>query len=541
MEESILLAGDVDAIKEFVFETSSLPQIRGGSDLLLECEEQIRGPLQARHGYKVIYCGGGSFLLQVPPDRAEEVKRDLERLYLEQTLIATVTIVCENPLAVGPTPTAINGWAGRLLKAAQKVTLDGSFAHRMFALSTRMREAKDRKMSAPFYEAFPFGRRCDRCGRRMAAFPDPIEPDKRLCPVCERRTSRGRQRDQEVRGRFNQEFWKRYQTSGYRAQQPEDLDTLVKGAKREYLAFVYADGNNIGSLLHQARSPEQYGRLSKAIEEGTKEALFSAIAEVCGHALQTQEYWPFDIVNVGGDDVTLLIQAGYAWEVAVKFLEQFEKEINARLQSLHDAPPTKVTTSCGIVIADVRYPMRYFEHLARDLLKEAKKCAKREPDTLRSALTFLWLPSPVASEKAEPLIGYYSRPATEGLHRELTARPYDLGQARELLEASQDMARWPRTLRHRWAEALERGVMSSVNLIHYDIARRSDEKRTEMYQTLTRVGKLAASGEGSMDIPAPIWYQAQREGKSFWRTALVDALELAELEGMKPDVEEEAE
>lgn len=31
MTKNILLAGDVDAIKEFVFETSSLPQTRGGS------------------------------------------------------------------------------------------------------------------------------------------------------------------------------------------------------------------------------------------------------------------------------------------------------------------------------------------------------------------------------------------------------------------------------------------------------------------------------------------------------------------------------
>jgi len=34
--EMVLLHGDVDAIKEYVFETSSLPQIRGGSQILIE-------------------------------------------------------------------------------------------------------------------------------------------------------------------------------------------------------------------------------------------------------------------------------------------------------------------------------------------------------------------------------------------------------------------------------------------------------------------------------------------------------------------------
>ncbi|MDH7490605.1 MAG: hypothetical protein QHH80_14015 [Anaerolineae bacterium] len=65
MTQHLLLAGDVDAIKDFVFETSSLPQIRGGSDLLLKCEEEIRTGLQRRFNYEVIYCGGGSFLLEV--------------------------------------------------------------------------------------------------------------------------------------------------------------------------------------------------------------------------------------------------------------------------------------------------------------------------------------------------------------------------------------------------------------------------------------------------------------------------------------------
>ncbi|MGB9873176.1 MAG: hypothetical protein ACPLYD_16155, partial [Anaerolineae bacterium] len=90
MTNSVLLAGDVDAIKDFVFETSSLPQIRGGSELLLDCEEAIRGKLSQQYGYKVVYCGGGSFLLEVPSGRVEEIKQAIERLYLDTTGVATV-------------------------------------------------------------------------------------------------------------------------------------------------------------------------------------------------------------------------------------------------------------------------------------------------------------------------------------------------------------------------------------------------------------------------------------------------------------------
>lgn len=549
MTEKILLAGDVNAIKDFVFETSSLPQIRGGSELLLECEESIRGSLQKRYGYQVIYCGGGSFLLEVEASQAEALKQDIERLYLNTTGTVTVTIVLEDPPPPAlPSSSPEDRWAMRLVKASIEASQAGDFARRTGFLAAQMRGAKTRKTAAPFYEALPFGKHCDRCGKRMAGYPDRVEGDKTLCTVCDLRDREGRERKkqingQEVRGRFNQEFWQKH-GSDYTAHQPEDLDTLLKTVDRKYLAFLYADGNDIGNLLQRARSEKDYRVLSQALEEGTKQAIYEAIQAACGEALKEKAPWPFDIVNIGGDDVTLLIQAGYAWEVAVTFLERFEQKVHQRLQKdLRDWPegwPERITASCGIAIADVKYPIRYLERLAADLVKEAKKVAKKESKNPCSAVTFLWLPSPVASERIEPLMGFYSRRPAGDLPCELTTRPYTLQQAEEILKASREVAKWPRTLRHRWAEALERGVMISVNTIHYDIARRAEDKREKTYQTLVQIGKLVMPNGNHTNIPAPIWYQVPKDGKTLWRTALLDALELAELEAMRPEVEEEA-
>ncbi len=538
----VLMAGDVDAIKEFVFETSSLPQIRGGSELLLECEAQIKGELRQKYGYEEVYCAGGSFLLEVSAGQAEEIRQELERLYLQKTLAATVTVVYENgdrtPSAMTLSP--LDGWAQRIQKAAEHVSPENKFARRMSFLAARMREAKAGKVYAPFYEAFPFGRRCDRCGKRMAAAPDPVEKEKAVCPVCKIRSEKGRKRQEGIRGQCNREFAQFMEGAGEPlvVEQAEDLDHLVKTAKRGYLAFLYADGNDIGKLLSTAQDKTQYRAISEALLEGTKAALFEAIRQVCDPALRENGIWPFDIVNIGGDDVTVLIQAGYAWQLAVEFLERFEKEVNERLKThLGDTYP-RITAACGIAIADVKYPMRYFERLASDVLKQAKRLAKEDPDRPTSALTFLWLPSPVASEKAEPLLSYYRRHPKQDLQMELVARPYSLEQARTLLEGVREIARWPRTLRYRWGEVLEQGVLASVNLIYYDLARRREEQRLRMYQTLQEVGNLAAPPNSPGDVPAPIWY-LQRDGQ--WKTALLDALELAELYAMRPDVEEEAE
>lgn len=547
MSGKILLAGDVDAIKDFVFETASLPQIRGGSELLLKCEEAIRKEMQEEYGYEVIYCRGGSFLLEVDANKAEEVKRAIEHLYLETTSVATVTIVYEDVSLAEKKAAAPpeDGWAARLVKASQEATRASDFARRTAFLTARMQEAKTRKTAAPFYETFPFGKRCDRCGKRMAAYLDRVEENKVLCPICDLRDRQGREKKtvhgQEVRARFNQEFWQAY-GSGWTAHQPEDLDILLQTAGRKYLAFLYADGNDIGRLLQRVSSGKDYQGLSQALEEGTKQAVYEAIQAACGEALKEKASWPFEIVNIGGDDVTLLIQAGYAWEVAIQFLERFEERVNRRVrEALGDSWPERITAACGIAIADVKYPIRYFERLASDLCKEAKKLAKEDSGHPKSAVTFLWLPSPVASERVEPLMSFYSRHPIGDLPCELTVRPYTLEQAKGMMEASREMAKWPRTLRHRWTEALERGVMTSVNTIHYDIARRAGEQGLKMYQTLTQIGKLVVPGGNHTNIPAPIWYRVQKKRETVWRTALLDALELAELEAMRPEVEEEAE
>ncbi len=528
MSDHILMAGDVDAIREYVFETSSLPQIRGGSELLQECEEEIR----QKYGDRVLYCGGGSFLLQVAQDQAEGIRQDIEGLYLGKTLAATVTIVYEQSSPSHGEPIVQSPWARRIRSAADKVPLDGSFPHRMLFLNAHIREAKRRKTLIPFYEALPFGKRCERCGKRMVSGREDVQDGKALCPICEKRDRKGRRKKgEQIRGKFNYEFWNQYGQNRV-SEQPEDLDHLVYSARRKYLAFIYADGNDIGALLQRARDPNHYKDISWALTEGTRQALFKSLEAVCGPALDHEPFWPFDIVNIGGDDVTILIQAGYAWDMAVEFLKRFEQEVSCRLpQDLGWKP----TASCGILIADVKYPVRYMERLATSLLKKAKKRAKENPDNPKSAVDFLWLPSPVSSDRVEPLLDVYR--TGEGI--ELSARPYTLSEAQLLQELISQIARWPRTTRHRWAEALEKGPLQSLAFIQYDLAR--ERGSSQKIQMLDHLGGLLSGRGGKAIAGLPIWHRSSKDRELVWQTPLLDLLELAELRAMRPDVEEEEE
>jgi len=544
MPDFVFLAGDVDAIKDFVFESSSLPQVRGGSQLLIECEDAVRQYVTGKGGHE-IYCSGGGFLFGLPIEQAEEITRNIERIYLDKTLVATVTVIYEDsmPPATPSGSPSSDQWAGRLWQAAQQVTLDGGFAHRIFALSARLREAKQSKVQFPFYEAWPFGKRCGSCGKRMAVCEvSRREPKDRqrgerfkICSICQNKHSKGLEGQQRTRGKFNQLFQEQF---GPQALQAPDLDHMVEPARqRKYLAFLYADGNDIGSLLAKVGTREQYQALSQALREGTQQALFDALNSVCGAALrQNKQHWPFEIINIGGDDVTLLIQAGYAWEVAVGFLERFEREIRQRAQDkLQQWPqgwPEKITASCGIVIADGRYPMRYLELLAAGSLKRAKKLAKAQSQA-QSAVDFLWLPTPVMSERIESLMNYYQR---DDRGFSLTARPYSLEQAKRLIELVRQASEWPRSQRYQWGEALEKGIWVSLSAIYYNVACHSLEKRWQLARFLNDVGALmTASG----NEPAPLWKIDNQ--KNVWHTALLDVLELAELRAMRPDVAEQEE
>ena len=534
---TVLLHGDADAIKEYVFETSSLPQICGGSQLLVECEEEVRKQLQTCGGSE-IYCSGGSFLFALPSDRAEAAKRTVERVYLEKTGAATVTVVYEQNLPPDPPDTSpTNSWAQRLWQAylvqdGNNKTPPTPFARRVAFLAGQLREAKAQKGQAPFWEAPPFGLRCDLCGKRVAAriWHSPEGEDKQLCPVCWTRYEAGR-----GGGQFNDRFqeWAEHQSLILSADRPRDLDHLVQSARRhQYLAFLYADGNDIGGLLQRVSDEKELQGLSAILRSAAEEALFEALGKVCKQVLSGAGYWPFEIVHIGGDDVTLLIQAGYAWEVAVEFLERFEQKVNqGLLDRIRRLADWKITASVGIAVADSKYPIRYLENLAADVLKKAKRRAKEDPYSPCSAVNFLWLPNPVAAESADPLLAYYE------LRKDvaLTTRPYTLEQSRSLVALVEQAAKMPRSLRHRWAEALEKGLFVSLNTVYYDIGRRKAEERHAFQGFLQDLGTLT-SVQGTEEPPAPLWKYDTSAGK--WRTALLDVLELAELRATRPDVEE---
>jgi len=467
-----LILGDVDNVKEFVFETSKLPEIRGGSEILNELNTTGIEEIFKTQGLVkecIIYNGGGSFLAIAPVSLAKKIKKEIEKIYLEETKISTITCVCSEPIGYvefcsGFPPYTEDlfrkikpkGYAKWLFESYffKDCIKKKNFSEIVSSLSSDLRRKKMEKVYIPFEPALPIMKRCEHCGKRGAVKYVKHEEEE-ICRICTLKRKEGN------KYRFFDKYanWLENKT-GEKAkilkEKKEEIPKTLEDFKG-YIAFIYADGNNIGELLETATSPASYRHISYSLKKGTENAVYEALYETTGVELA------FEIVNIGGDDVTLFISSQYAWEFAIRFLENFERNM---LELAKELDKEKITASIGMLVAKPKYPVYYMEKLAMDLLKLAKQKADSE-----SAICHLYLTSHLAEESAKRIIqDIYIKKDT--LTYSLTMRPYGLKQAKKLWEIKGKFEKiYPRAQRYAFVEALNKGVFESVNFLRYQTAR----------------------------------------------------------------------
>lgn len=554
-----LLMGDVDTIKAFVYETSKLPEVRGGSEVLVELEKevvQLFGKQLAEEC--LIYCGGGSFLAVVPASEADQWKLEIERLYQECTKTATITVVASKPIGYAEfgrgllqhDDVSVSNLQGQgvaadlLFSHFEAISDDGSkrkgFGELVADLAARLHHAKRAKKRAPLYPTLPIHQRCQSCGKRPVHYwrnpekdelvcEDPITGEL-LCNVCWMKRKKGREEKRSFASDFA-EWVKRRQENpleitNSQSRIPPDLDSLSKADPKGHIAFLYADGNNMGDLLQQARTPAEYRHVSEALKKAVKEALFEALTEAIeeNELTSASKPLPFEIIAIGGDDVTVIVPARYGWKLTCHLLRRFEG--HPEIQRLREEFSERwgrdipLTLSAGLVLADVKYPMRFLQSLSEGLLKEAKLLARK---TEESTLCHLWLRTPIVSEDAKAILSaLYHRTKRREKELWLTARPFTLEQAEKLTKLASDLQALPASQRNTLVQALEQGVYASLNLALYQAQRTQDEKKRAALEVFKELGELI----GERDDRFLFWRHKREDG---WRTALLDALELLEL------------
>lgn len=362
-----LLAAEADKIQDFIFRSSRLREVVGASQLLSRfCEQGV--PLLSREydDYSetdILVNDGGSFRIAFagPKAREQAVRfgSDLAELY---RLSVGGTLSVAEPVELNADFRAANEEAGKALRRAKN--------HRQGAIA-------EPHMS---YVAF-----CASCGvalaerhGRLSGEPSSVR-SRYLCQDCQ---AKARERDRKPPAILDR-FFEAYccaagidPGSAPDPDWPEDADDVAAFdlRQRNYVAYLIADGNNMGRLFGECDE----GQI-QALSSGLPHALHESLAEpaaafrkvVPGKGAMV----PVLPLILGGDDLFALIPAPYALDFACRFCLAYEQELGRLVQGL-DPNMSRPTLAAAVVICKSKYPYALAHRRAEDLLADAKRQSK---------------------------------------------------------------------------------------------------------------------------------------------------------------------
>lgn len=398
MGKKSLVALDTDHIKQYVFATDKLKEIRGASSILdrLNRQDMLDIAKVVDTGAEPIYANGGSGLFVVDTDRADEFGKRVQQALRERSAgSATITYVIQE-LPDG------------------KAEIKDELARMRYQL----REAKDCPADTIVLPSHPFMRPCSSCGIEYAegdgssGLRDPGEQDAIFCTSCQKK----RQEDIDVKesiddyvgtrtrsikgpDHFESPLWREVirilRKIGYRipggTQRPGDFNDFRNfGKAKDYLGLIYADGNGMGHKIEELDTEQKLEKFADAVDKSIYEAVCDAIKAhlpvwegVNQEIGKRESLFPFDLLLLGGDDLVMVTSAAVAMEVARTIAMSFHKHTKEK-----DADKKGHTLSIGVVLAPVKYPFGLLQELADSALKHAKmEGAKRKLDRERGKKT----------------------------------------------------------------------------------------------------------------------------------------------------------
>ncbi len=351
--------------------------------------------------------------------------------------------------------------------------------------------------------------------------------------------------------------------------------THVSNASKGFIAYIYADGNNMGGYIQKIRTPGKYKKFSLDVSEATEEAVFYALAEnLHPHELRNlndedsqlkngQLVHPFEIITIGGDDVFTIVPANKALEISQIIGEKFEElMINKSVdksdeiadyrieqtkpvdkKKIHRYQPQtakpsecKLSTSIGVLITAVNTPIYYAQDLVTQLLKSAKEKAKKlkKVEYHGGTIDFITLKSVtmIASNIKDFRQEALTKESPQKL--KLYGGPYTLHEIGGLIQsiAALKKTKFPKSQLYQIRSLLERGKHTAI--LNYRYFRvRLKQGKTELQQHFEDAWCLPKDDKNGGNL-APWMYDTEdKVYETIWRD-MVDIYGFVE----EPETEE---
>lgn len=489
MTDEYLVCFDTDRIKEYVFATDKLREVRGASRLLIELNNRVELERVIRPvcpECEIVFAAGGSAVLLAPSEaKAKETINVVEASYRRKTFTGSIT--------------------GATIPLAPATRTKG-FGKRATGAWLNLREAKDQKARRLLPGIESYTQPCAACERHPASKVSHLDQSA-ICESCyAKRQAFDRNRDVNA---------------------PEDLNALGAVARPPgYIGFLYSDGNNIGERLKQPESAEQFRVFADKLDcliQKTVNDVFAKYPLRHGGGGQLR---PYEQLLVGGDDLMLVTAGDIALSAALEITAAFEQDSPGALRAADLSDDEPLTLGTAVVLAHASFPMAACHSLADQLLRRAKqRCAEEKYRT--GALDFMAVTAAGSSDLntvREEVLTQESFVFPHGGRKiRLTQRPYTLSQARTLLRCVKAFkkARFPRSqlqylyegLFHSQADAIYRWVKVGGR-----IGKEQRDALDEFYR---------AFGDGDQGLPPlPPWRRDNNPPEIDHTTALADLIEI---------------
>jgi hypothetical protein len=583
-----LVALDTDHIKQYVFGTDKLKEIRGASSILDQLNRQVMRRLANDSDIKAIpvYAHGGSGQFLVDSEKVDLFAQRIKGAYSTKTNEGTSISYAVQPLPDVPLEKL---W-----------TID--ISDELELLRWWLHDEKNCPPKVVTLPSHPFMKTCDACGLEYAGEKDPVgkgdgdeadqdgeNQDKRYCLGCWAKRYedgvvktqikgivRSLQKIKAVPTKDKHILWGRLISQLHELKyeiprgtnRPRRFDDFSEGRAKDYLGLIYADANNMGKRLELITNLTDTQKFAEIVDNGVYRALAVAIKEhtvikkVAGEDVaddvdemddadeeedvnedveqRRKPLFPFDVLLIGGDDIIIVTHASVAMQIARTMAQEFYSWTSQQFQQSFPAWSEEekqgLTLSIGVVLAPIKYPFGLLFKLVDGTLQAAKKKGAELPpgETYgKSCINFVTVTGNTSPEYKTVYDRLQRDVKASNAMLYATLRPYTLSEMDNMLELLQKghAKRLGRTKLHQIREAvLERNLSTSVVAGISALRNWKDDQRTFIVRELYAFGRPdavpadATNRLGQVTFP---WYydSLDQQEREVYRTPLLDFVE----------------
>lgn len=362
-----IVKGGVVKVKEYILETNKIKEIRGASTILDKINREII-PNKIDEEYIkecIVYAGGGNVLLVASKGKGEEFSQKIEEIYEDSTILAQNVAITE------------------------KVSLfDISKVNYKNTISKIENILNERQMAKIDYRTNDFKGNLDYFGENIKKFPE-YKGEEELCSSCNLRLAKYIYPNssenlklclsclhKNIIGNKNKDFYKfkkdynQYaENNGIVINSVEKINTLedIKSDSTNSIGVIYGDGNNMGAVIKNVSNILEMKYFSNKTEDSIFDAVYGAISKNLGSD-------KFEVIALGGDDIFIIVPG----ENAIGIAKSIGKRFDSVFKNYSEDSDENLTMSLGVVIAKYNKPIQYLFDMSMQLLKSAKKKAKKE-------------------------------------------------------------------------------------------------------------------------------------------------------------------